>query len=82
MNLYEGVHPYAARPGVDVEDESIGEDLRSAIWDLFEGDICNEPCEIMRMFDSLFTDIAIAHGWFRDPDGGWYMPVLYKAASS
>lgn len=81
MTLYEGVNPYAARPGVDLETEGEGEALRNAIWDLFEHHDGYGPADIRAMFNELLTDIAIDHGWFRDPDGKWYMPVLYKVPS-
>lgn len=73
---------YDPRPGVDVEVESVGAAMRAAIWDLFESDIYNDPLDILYVFDSLFIDIAVEHGWWQDADGRWYQPVLYAEASA
>lgn len=68
---YEGVNPYAARPGVDVEDEDKGQALRAAVWDLFEIEAYS-PEAIRDVFESLLTDIAVEHGYYRDADGVWH----------
>lgn len=68
------VHPYAARPGVDIDAEAWGAALRAALWDLFEASDYNTPDEIEEMFEALLTDIAIDQGWWQDADGRWYKP--------
>ena len=63
---------YAARPGVDVEDEYMGAKLRAAIWDTLKA--CRSPKDVQEIFDALLTDIAIDQGWYQDADGRWYKP--------
>lgn len=67
-----GVHPYAARPGVDVEHESVGAAMRASIWDLFESDTYCQPEDVRQVFESLFQDIAIEFGYWQDADGHWH----------
>lgn len=71
-----GVNPYLARPGVDLETECVGEAMRAAIWDLFESETYCHPDDIRRVFEELFVDIAIEHGWWQDADGVWFSPYV------
>lgn len=72
MRLFPSI--YSATPGVDVETESVGSAMRAAIWDLFEADIYNTPEEVREVFEALFDDIAVAHGYVQRCDGTWFMP--------
>lgn len=74
MSLQLEVPLYSANPGVDIEVEHVGRQMRRAIWDLFEADIYNEPEDVEYIFQSLLLDIALVNGWWQDADGRWFRP--------
>lgn len=62
----------------DAEYYEVGSEMRGAIWGMFSrlrDQGYNTPAEIRDVFEALFADACVCHGWSLNADGRWWRPA-------